>query len=302
MRLRSAAILPILMLLLVPASGDAQRADPWCFTGFHPGETQGTVWVPEGDLYCPLLADPKAERSFVSLLRGDFPSLEDGVAFDGALTIGSVGIGDAFPIVRIGGGSAGNGVQVGLAGSILAQFNMDAPSLDLINADYLIGIPITARWGGFSTRLRLYHQSSHLGDEFLLRTSLERENLSFESLELILSQEIGRVRVYGGGERLFNREPETLDTHVLHGGVEVRAGRLRGPRLLAAADVKTSEQHDWRPGWSARGGVEVAVWRDERHPPRLWSLLVEWYDGPSPYGQFFQDQVSYVGLGLHLTL
>ncbi|NIQ57739.1 MAG: DUF1207 domain-containing protein, partial [Gemmatimonadetes bacterium] len=88
-----------------------------------------------------------------------------------------------------------------------------------------------------------YHQSSHLGDEFLLRTDLPRENLSFEALDLILSQEVGPVRGYVGGELLFNREPETLESTLAHGGVELRVGALRGARFIGAVDLKASEQH-----------------------------------------------------------
>jgi hypothetical protein len=292
--------IPILAILILPLAAAAQ--EPWCFTGYHPGETSGTVFMPEGDLFCTLLADPKAERSFLSVLRGEFPSLGDATTADSERNIGSVGLGDAFPLVRFAGGEGGNGVQLGLVGAIFAQFDLDAPSFDLINADYLIGLPLTFRWGGFSSRLHAYHQSSHLGDEFLLGSELERENLSFEAVELILSQEMGPLRVYGGGERLVNREPETLDAHVVHGGLEVRVGDPRGARLVAAGDFKTSEERDWAPGWSVRGGVEFAHRRGDAHPPRLWSLLVEFYDGPSPYGQFFQEQVRYFGAGLHLGL
>jgi hypothetical protein len=289
------------LALALHGPAGAQEATPWCFTGVHPGEVQGTVVLPEGDVFCTLIADPKAERSFMSYLRGDFPSFEEGAEVDGAISIASVGLGDAFPIVRFGMG-AGNGVQIGLVGSIFAQFHLDTESYDLINADYLVGVPVSFRWAGFSSRLRIYHQSSHLGDEFLLRTDLPRDNLSFEALDLIVSQEVGPVRGYVGGEILFNREPETLESTLAHGGVEIRVGALRGARFVGAVDLKASEQQDWEPGWSARAGVELALWRDDNHPPRLWGLLVEFYDGPSPYGQFFQDQVHYWGIGLHFSL
>lgn len=294
---------PVALLLLVaaqPALG--QSADPWCFTGFHPGEIAGTVALPEGSLFCPLLADPQAPHSFVSVLRGEFPSVQQGVDVDDDLTLGSIGIGDAFPLVRFGANRRGNGVQIGLAGAVFAQFDLGTESFDLINADYVIGLPITFRHGGFSSRLRVYHQSSHLGDEFLLRTDLTRENLSFEALELLLSQEIGPARAYGGGEFLFNRDPETLDETLVHGGLEVRIGSLRGPRLVAAVDAKAGERQDWDPALSGRAGVEIAHSRDDAHPPRIWSVLLEYYDGPSPYGQFFQDQVRWWGVGFHLSL
>lgn len=303
--MRRDPVLALILLLLAPGSppsASAQEPEPWCFSGIHPGEVDGTVLLPEGDLFCPLLADPKAEHSFVSFLSGDFPPFEQGNPTQGDLRIGSVGLGDAFPLVRWTGGAPGNGVQIGLVGGIFAQFNLDTESFDLINADYLVGIPLTARWGGFSSRIRLYHQSSHLGDEFLLSSDLERENLSFEALDLLLSQEVGPLRAYGGGEILFNRDPETLESTLAHGGLELRIGQLRGVRFLGALDVKSTEEQDWEPGWSARAGLEVAFWRDETHPPRLWGIFAEYYDGPSPYGQFFQEEVQYFGVGLHLSL
>ena len=83
--------------------------------------------------------------------------------------------------------------------------------------------------------------------------------------------------------------------------MEVRLGSLRGTRMVAALDAKSTQQHDWEIGVSVRIGVEFAVWRDEQHPPRRWGFLAEFYDGPSPYGQFFQEQVRWFGLGLHLS-
>jgi hypothetical protein len=285
-----------------PSSADAQAALPWCFTGFHPGEVSGNVLLPEGDLFCPLIADPKAEHSFASYLRGDFPALREGDDPGEDLNIGSVGLAETLPIIRFGAGERGNGIQVGLTGSVFAQVDLSSESFDLINADYLIGVPVSFRAGTFSTRLRVYHQSSHLGDEFLLRTELERENLSFEALDLLLSQEFGSLRAYAGGEYIFRREPETLETTLAHAGAELRVGELRGVRFVSAVDAKFTEQHDWDPGISARAGVEIAHWRDDEHPPRFIGFLLEFYDGPSPYGQFFQEQVRWFGLGLHLTL
>jgi len=57
---------------------------------------------------------------------------------------------------------------VSLFGAVFAQFNLDTPSFDLLNADYLVGPELTLRHGRWSGRVRFYHQSSHLGDEFLL--------------------------------------------------------------------------------------------------------------------------------------
>src|SRR5689334_19300840 len=117
-----------------------------CGVGIPASEASGYVPLPRGDVFCPLLADPKGQRSFVSYLR---ETDENGVT-----DLGSVGISDMFGLLRVGGSKPGNGLQISLAGSVFAQFDLNSASYDLINADYIIGIPITIRASGFSLRIR----------------------------------------------------------------------------------------------------------------------------------------------------
>ena len=300
-QLRRVPLFIAVVLLATAQQATAQTINaPRCGTGIHAAEASGTVGFPQDQIFCPLLADPKEPRSFVSWLRGTFRSLDDPSGT--GTTIGSVGVGDSFGLIRWNGSTAGNGVQLDLVGSIFAQFDLGAPSNDLINADYIIGVPLTFRHSGFSFRTKIYHQSSHLGDEYLLRDEdIERENLSFESFEFLASQEIGALRVYGGGERVFHRDPASVATKIVHGGAELRSPRA-GAQLVAGIDLKASELHDWSPATSGRIGVQFARSGAGDHPARLVTLMFEMYQGPSPYGQFFQDDISYVGIGLHFSL
>ena len=302
-RRRHAAIALAIVLFLVARSAEGQTISnaPRCGTGVHDAQSEGTVLLPEDQIFCPLFADPKDARSFLSFLRGTFRSLDDPSGKD--TTIASVGLGDSFGLIRWNGPTPGEGVQLDVIGSIFAQFDLGAPSNDLINADYIIGLPLTFRRSGFTSRVRIYHQSSHLGDEYLLRSEdIDRENLSFESLELLASQELGPLRVYAGGELLFRREPETLPAKLLHAGVELRSGRAGPVQLVGGVDLKATEEHDWSPATSARLGLEAARRGQGGHPSRLVTFMLEFYQGPSPYGQFFQDDISYVGVGLHFGL
>ena len=298
----AAASTPRLAAQETPSDAAVAASRPsLCGAGIPEAEARGYVPLPRGDVFCPLLADPKGVRSFVSYLRGD--------ADEFAEEVGSVGIADVFGLLRFGGRRPGNGVQLSLAGGVFAQFDLGTSSYDLINADYTIGLPLTLRVGGTSARLRVYHQSSHLGDEFLLRSEHpERENLSFESLELLLSQDVAVLRVYAGGEYFLNRNPESLPRKLAHGGVELRPpaalrfGTLGAVRFVAAGDAKAVEDDDeWDVGVSARAGFEIGRAREGGVPSRRWSLLFEFYDGPSPYGQFFQRDVRLMGVGMHFT-
>jgi hypothetical protein len=215
-------------------------------------------------------------------------------------------------LLRLGGSRPGVGFQISISGSVFAQFDLDVSSYDLLYAVYVIGLPITFRSGAFSTRLRLYHQSSHLGDELLLREDnpdFERENISFESAEVIISLDGGPFRVYGGGEYLLRRDPPDLERSVVHGGIELRPakrlasfGTVAGMRFVLGGDIKVSEQQDWKPAVSLRTGFEFDRPRDSDPQGRRWGLLFEAYDGPSPYGQFFRRDVRYYGAGIHFTL
>ena len=295
-----------LIALASPAAGQREpaRSEPRparCASGIPAAEARGYVPLPRGDVFCPLVADPKGLGSFVSYLRGN--------ATEFAADLASVGIADSFGMFRFGGRADGDGVQLSLAGGVFAQFDLGTSSYDLLNADYLIGLPLTIRRGGFSTRLRVYHQSSHLGDEFILRDEApDRENLSFESAELILSQDLGPLRVYGGGEYFFNRDPGTLPEALAHAGVElrpargVRFGTVGGVRLIAAADAKAVTENGWDTAVSLRAGIEVTRGREAlASPSRRWSLVYEFYDGRSPYGQFHQSDIRLSGVGFHFS-
>jgi hypothetical protein len=272
----------------------------YCDTGIPSDEQLGFNAFPRGDVFCPLLADPKTEGSFASYLRGTSTS-----AF--GTDLASVGLGDQFGLFRWNGPGLGEGVQLSVSGNVYAQFDLDTESFDLINADYVIGLPLTFRRGAWSSRVRLYHQSSHLGDEYLLRPEIERENFAFESIEAMLSADLGPLRAYGGGEYLFSRTPESLVSRVAHGGAELldRAGLIpvggtTRIALVAAVDAKTAEELDWAVAWSARAGFEIRRTAGDEHRSKRWRILAEYYDGPSPYGQFFRENVAYYGVGLHL--
>ena len=288
----------------IPAKAVAQNIVPEyvfrCGVAIHANEATGTRALPQDENFCPLLADPKQARSFVSILGGTFETLDD-PEDPASTTVGSVGLGDSFGLVRWGGGGRpGDGFQLSLTGAVFAQFDLGTSSIDLINADYLVGFPLTYRRASTTARLRLYHQSSHLGDEYLLRDAeIQRENLSFESLELLLSQEIGALRAYAGGEALFRRDPDTVERMLGHAGVELHTG-TGVVSAVTALDVKFSQQQDYSPAWSARAGIRIAPAGRAGHPGRRILIMAEYYNGPSPYGQFFQDDIRYAGLGVHL--
>ncbi len=172
--------------------------DPHAAEGSDP---LGKVWFPDGGLFRPLLADMKQPRLYLSGRRVRFkgPGLPAGGTADTS-SAGLVGIGKDYGIWRRSQRTRCDGFQVNLLGAIFSQFNLDTDSDDLINSDFLIGPEISLRRGPVSVRLRVFHQSSHLGDEFILNNpDVDRVNLSFEVIDGLVSFEGGWWRLYVGG-------------------------------------------------------------------------------------------------------
>lgn len=296
-----AAPLLLAALASAPVAARAQEAPAGPAPVAPEAAAQGTIALPAGDPFRPLLADPKQPQFIASTLWIDSRLRETWV--------GAVAFGENIGLVRWPGRRAGDGTQIGIAGGVFAQFDLDTPSMDLLNTDYVIGLPLTYRRGSFGVRARLYHQSSHLGDEFLLAEQPERVNLSFEALELLVAKEIGAWRTYVGGEVLFRREPSDLDNALLHAGLEyrhpgrvMRVGGLGIGRWIAALDAKSWEDDAGAPAWSVRTGIEFTPARAQAFEGRRLSFLLMWYDGFTPYGQFFNEELTAWGAGVFFSL
>lgn len=253
-------------------------------------EESGLRLFPGRELFRPLLADPRWPHFSVSHVwyLGDS---ELG-------RVGGVNAGETFALLRGDAPLAGRW-EIGVQGGVFSIFDLEAPSLDLVNSDFSVGLLGSFRRKGFSALLRVYHQSSHLGDEYLLRSRVQRINLSYEVVDALLSHELWKaIRVYGGGGLLVHRDPPDLKRGLLQAGVELTSpwAAWNALRPLAGLDLQFRQESDWRTDLSLRGGVQIESPSLERLRVQI---LLEYFNGRSPNGQFFERNVEYVGLGAH---
>lgn len=242
-----------------------------------------TVVLPAGDLFRPLIADPRQPQTALHY------QYSQGGEQD--FNAGAVSLGEYLPFFEfaLGPGNADVGIEAG----VFSLFNLDASSNDLVNTDFLIGLPLHYRDGAWSYLTGIYHYSSHLGDEFILgNPGVDRVNLSYELFRFVASRDYDRLRVYGGGGYLFSTQP-SLDPIALQGGAEYRIpGWFRGLDLVSALDVQSAEELDWEPDFSVLAGLS------QRREERELRLMLEYFNGSSPNGQFFDQRLRYVGFGL----
>ncbi|MEZ4282723.1 MAG: DUF1207 domain-containing protein [Myxococcota bacterium] len=258
-----------------------------------PRITRKTSWelFPGNEMFEPLIADPRWPR-----FSAAYQSYLDDDELSG---VGAANFGETFSLIRSPERPWGQW-ELAIQPGVFAVFDLEASSFDLVNSDYLAGLIASHHYADLTTQIRIYHQSSHLGDEYLLRNRVDRVNLSFEVLDVLVSFEPWRwLRLYGGGGVILHREP-ALERGLLQGGVEISSPRAFANgylRPVAALDVQSREESDWAPDFSLRAGVQI------EHPAledRRVRLLGEFYDGRSPNGQFFERDIRTVGIGLAL--
>lgn len=251
--------------------------------------------LPEREtLFRQPLADPRALTSHVSAVQVT-PESEELDDFLGAF----VGITTDYPLYRGTRLSTVESWQVDVEAGVLSQFDMDQESDDLLNTDFFVGFPFTYRKYPYSVRVRLMHQSSHLGDELLLRPDApERINLSLEFVDVLLAYEYEDWRIYGGGSDAFRHSPSTLDARTLQAGLEYfEEKNAERTGIIAGVDYRSSAQTNWDPGVSLRAGMRFG---DVGAGSTRMDVRLEYYTGPLPYGQFFTEDVKYAGLGVYL--
>jgi hypothetical protein len=252
-----------------------------------------TGFLPTGHLFKPLLADPRWAH-FSASYRNYV-----GTNIDGNNNA-SVSFGETIPFYRSNLGKTTMQWEAGLQAAVFSDFNLDANSSDLINSDFIGSVYSSMRMGQFSAFARVFHQSSHLGDEFLLRTSLERINLSYEGADLRLSYELPYgIRVYGGGGGIFHKHPSTIKPWSIQYGLEFRSPwrfDFAAIRPILAVDFKNHEQNNWNADISARAGIQF-----DNHQvfSRKLQFLIEYFNGNSPTGQFYKEKAEYLGIGAH---
>jgi hypothetical protein len=220
----------------------------------------------------------------------------------GPSNTGSANFGETFALYRDAAPLDGQW-EIALQAGVFSIFNMNASSKDLVNADYTVGLLTSYRNGPFSGFLRFHHQSSHLGDEFILDspTPVNRVNLSFEEFDLKLSYELTAwLRIYGGGGILVDRDPSNLKRGTSQVGTEVTSpwtffgGKVRP---VAYADFQTNARSNWDVASSVMAGIQF---ENARIGDRRIQVLGEYFYGPSPNGQFYTQKTEWFGVGIHL--
>jgi len=263
------------------------------------------IWFPQATvLFAPLLGDPREPIYAVNYRFGDRVMGRKAVA---------VSLGDDFPIFRWRDVFHWHGdLQIGIQAGVWAVFNFShvpnhrENTCELMNTDWLVGLPLTYAYDKWSHRLRFYHISSHLGDEFLVdhpQFIRKRKNPSMEALEWIVSYQFySGLRVYGGpgwvvaSDDSFKVKPlyAKWGTEVRLFGKKLYYHRLYGTPFFVA-HMENWEQRNWDLDQFYLLGYEISKLQGVGRKMRVY---IEYHQGSSYEGQFFNKKTRYGQVGL----
>jgi hypothetical protein len=179
----------------------------------------------------------------------------------------------------------------------------DEQQRNLINTDYRIAFSYIHQNTKRTWRIRFFHVSSHLGDDYLIRNQVRHystNKVNYEQLDINYFKQLNpHVRLYLGA------------------GSVVRPNSLRLPFSFQAGshyNSKTAEESGW--GWTSgfflknfqetdftpnlKLGVGPAYYLSSKAEPVR--IIIEYYTGYLPYSQYENSRIEWLGMGLYFYL
>lgn len=252
---------------------------------------------PPGDLYPYYVADP----------------YQIGFAFkvQNFMTSSIPGVGDSRFYLRTGGNigviryqppdQGDRGWQLNIKAGFDGQFD-NTNSQDNVGWNGNYGLVVSMKpFADWAFRFGALHVSSHIGDEYILRTGQPRIGYTREEFAGSASWEMNKQwRVYGEGGWAYHVGNKTLmEPARLQAGLEYESDKNLWRDILGwytAVDVSSWEERDWQIDIAAHVGLLL------HSAGRKVRFGVEYYDGRSPIGEFFQYDEKYICLGIWMDI
>jgi len=197
-----------------------------------------------------------------------------------------------------------SGLEIAVAGAVFTQFTIKKLEEntylgEMVNADYKVSFLTNYRYRSLSLRLRFFHKSSHLSDDYILRNGITGPNpgtLNYEQLDLTGSYQFRDFRIYGGLGMVITpnavRAPFSSQFGFFFRKNEKKVEKVR---FICGADIKIFQENNYAPNIRTGLGIEFGN-PDKSH----LGLLLEYYNGHLPYSVLEYNKVSWLGVSLFL--
>ncbi len=209
----------------------------------------------------------------------------------GAETEGDVDIAENIPVYLLSRGTVPWLIDFGVGNQ--SRFSLTDPKSALISTDWTVGFDVAGQLGRFPVALRLYHESSHLGDEYADHFSAPRIDWTREYTMAWVGVPLGPVTVRGALGWVLH-DQLGLKRGLAEAAVDYRSHTfaLGGmpARWVGGVDTQSAADVQWQWSTSARVGIELGPMVGHRV---AFSLVG--HTGLSTQRQFYLTRSRYLG-------
>jgi Protein of unknown function (DUF1207) len=197
--------------------------------------------------------------------------------------------------------------EIGIDVVALSQFGVikveDDPhysadyQLNLLNIDYKLSLLYTVRKDRTSYRFRLFHLSSHLGDDYLLRYGFDRNGYwfknprNYEQIDFFIFHKNHHFNYFFGTGCVISPDP-ARERLSFQGGLELYYPISKMNSVYSSMFITSMQETSFSP--SAKMSLGIDIKKDLK-------ILIEYYEGNLPYSAFETIHIGYFGVGLYLS-
>ncbi|NOU19764.1 MAG: DUF1207 domain-containing protein [Bacteroidales bacterium] len=169
----------------------------------------------------------------------------------------------------------------------------------LLNNDYKLSGDISVQKNKHVLRFRLFHVSSHLGDDYMLRhndTIPNDKSDNYEQADLTYLRLISNGYWYAGIGEVYTKYVFRERLSVQGGGLW-DFGKSKPVNLFTSISIKIFAENEFNP--DLRTALGVSFNRKSESLVRIW---LEYYSGQLPYSTLKYGRVNWLGLVIWLNL
>lgn len=194
--------------------------------------------------------------------------------------------------------------EISFGGATFSQFDLVRKQsggylAGLLNNDYKISADFSIKKGNQLLRFRIFHLSSHLGDDYMLRNSdflPNDKSVNYEQADLTYLRKRGSNYWYAGAGEIYTKYVfrERLS---FQGGGLLNFGKPKQVNLFTSLNLKLFAENDFDPDIRAAFGVTF-----NRKSESFFKLWLEYYSGQLPYSTLNFNRVTWIGPALQMSI
>lgn len=169
----------------------------------------------------------------------------------------------------------------------------------LLNNDFKVSTDLSIKKDDDILKIRLFHVSSHLGDDYLLRhadTLTNDKSVNYEQVDLTWLKLAGTDYWYAGIGEIYTKYAFRKRLSFQGGGL-FNFGKSNTMNLFTSMNIKLMAENKFSPDIRTAFGLSF-----KRKSESLLRIWMEYFSGQLPYSTLDYGRVSWLGLAMCLNL